>query len=201
MEILLTSIAFVVAARLRGPDGLRDPARRDVHGRRDGRGRAQAAGVNRLEHGRGVAVGRRRSRDRRDARICWARCRRATRLTYVTVLGGVLLGLGAYVNGACVFGAIARLGSGEWAYVVTPIGFYVGSLIVAYGFSPPARATLPYGSPVLVAALWLVLPFMAFQPALAAHPAFVCNAVRGIQRTRLGAPSQRIQKSFIMSSI
>ena len=42
------------------------------------------------------------------------------------VAGGVLLGVGAYVNRACVFGAIARLGSGEWAYIATPIGFYVG---------------------------------------------------------------------------
>ena len=32
-----------------------------------------------------------------------------------TVVGGALLGLGAWVNGACVFGAVARLGSGEWA--------------------------------------------------------------------------------------
>ena len=31
-----------------------------------------------------------------------------------TVLGGALLGLGAFVNRACVFGAIARLGSGQW---------------------------------------------------------------------------------------
>ena len=83
-------------------------------------------------------------------------------LSYLTVVGGVLLGLGAYINRACVFGAIARFGSGEWAYIATPVGIYVGSLIVAYGFSPPARATLPYGSPVLVVALWLALPFMAF---------------------------------------
>src|SRR4051794_19068794 len=34
----------------------------------------------------------------------------------LTVLGAALLGLGAWVNGACVFGAIARFGSGEWAY-------------------------------------------------------------------------------------
>ena len=44
-------------------------------------------------------------------------------VTAATVIGGMLLGLGAYVNGACVFGAIARLGSGEWAYAATPLGF------------------------------------------------------------------------------
>src|SRR6185436_16931862 len=44
----------------------------------------------------------------------------------------------------------------------TPVGIYVGSLIVAYGFSPPARGALPYGSPVLAGTGWLALPFMAF---------------------------------------
>lgn len=83
-------------------------------------------------------------------------------VSYLTVLGGVLLGLGAYINRACVFGAIARFGSGEWAYLATPFGIYVGCLIVAQGFSPPAHAKLPYGSPVLGAAVWLALPFAAF---------------------------------------
>jgi len=84
------------------------------------------------------------------------------RLSYSTVLGGVLLGLGAYINRACVFGAIARFGSGEWAYIATPLGIYVGSVIVTRGFSPPAAPPLPDGSPVLIGASWLVLPFVVF---------------------------------------
>lgn len=44
----------------------------------------------------------------------------------LTVLGGILLGLGAYVNGACVFGSVARLGSGEIGFVVTPLGYFLG---------------------------------------------------------------------------
>jgi len=43
-------------------------------------------------------------------------------VTAGTVFGGVLLGTGAWINRACVFGAIARLGSGEWSYAVTPLG-------------------------------------------------------------------------------
>ena len=70
-------------------------------------------------------------------------------VTFVTVLGGALLGLGAYVNKACVFGAIARLGSGEWAYLVTPLGFYVGCVTSAHVFPFPAQQKLPYDSPVL----------------------------------------------------
>jgi hypothetical protein len=83
-------------------------------------------------------------------------------LSYLTVLGGILLGLGAYLNRACVFGAIARFGSGEWAYIATPLGIYTGSLIVAYGFSPPAHPKLPYGSSVLASASWLAVAFTAF---------------------------------------
>src|SRR5512139_3135431 len=47
-----------------------------------------------------------------------------------TIAGGVLLGLGAFVDRACVFGAIARLGSGEWAYALTPVGYWLGCLTV-----------------------------------------------------------------------
>jgi toxin CptA len=98
-------------------------------------------------------------------------------LSWLTVTGGVLLGVGAYVNGACVFGAIARLGSGEWAYVVTPIGFYVGCLTVDPVFSPPAPVRLSDGLPVLQASMEVALLFGAFMlvrvlaPLLAAAPA------------------------------
>jgi toxin CptA len=79
-----------------------------------------------------------------------------------TVVGGALLGLGAYVNRACVFGAIARFGSGEWAYLLTPLGFYLGCLTVGPIFSAAVPAKLAQASPVLRAAAWLVLPFAAF---------------------------------------
>jgi toxin CptA len=46
-----------------------------------------------------------------------------------TVLGGMLLGIGAWLNQACVFGAIARIGSGQWAWLATPIGFFLGCLL------------------------------------------------------------------------
>jgi toxin CptA len=82
-------------------------------------------------------------------------------VSYLTVLGGALLGLGAWVNRACVFGAIARLGSGEWAYVVTPFGFYVGCLTVGSVFAIPPQSKLPYGSPVLQASAWVAFAFIA----------------------------------------
>lgn len=55
----------------------------------------------------------------------------------LTLAGGVLLGLGAWINRACVFGAVARIGSGQWAYLATPLGFFLGCLIPIAG---PASA-------------------------------------------------------------
>ena len=95
-------------------------------------------------------------------------------VTWVTVLGGALLGFGAYVNKACVFGAIARLGSGEWAYVATPLGFYAGCVSAPHVFTFPAQQKLSQASPVLAASAWVSLPFAAFmlwrfaQPLLSA---------------------------------
>jgi toxin CptA len=77
-----------------------------------------------------------------------------------TIAGGVLLGLGAWVNGACVFGAIARLGSGEWAYVLTPLGYYIGCLAVPAIFAPPAPERLAEPSPLFAAPAWLAVVFV-----------------------------------------
>jgi Sulphur transport len=63
-----------------------------------------------------------------------------------TFVGAVLLGIGAYINQACVFGSVARLGSGQWAYALTPVGFYLGALTAPLLFSqmmPAPLATLP----------------------------------------------------------
>ena len=59
-------------------------------------------------------------------------------------------------------GAIARLGSGEWAYVVTPVGFYVGCLTVGTIFSPPPPSKLSGSSPLFDAAMWLAVLFAGF---------------------------------------
>ncbi|HEV7576712.1 MAG TPA: YeeE/YedE thiosulfate transporter family protein [Caldimonas sp.] len=79
-----------------------------------------------------------------------------------TMVGGALLGLGAYINGACVFGAIARFGSGDWAYIVTPIGFYLGCLSVVPLFGVPMPTALGDGSPVLRASAAVAVAFVAF---------------------------------------
>ncbi|HMC17491.1 MAG TPA: YeeE/YedE thiosulfate transporter family protein [Albitalea sp.] len=111
-------------------------------------------------------------------------------LTAWTLAGAALLGVGAFVNRACVFGAIARLGSGEWVYLATPLGFYLGCLSVEALFAPPAAVPLAAGSPVLAApgwAAWLVLAAMGWRltrPLIALRH----TPLRALVATRLWAP-------------
>ena len=84
-------------------------------------------------------------------------------LTPWTLAGAALLGLGAYVNRACVFGAIARLGSGEWAYAATPLGYFLGCLSARWLFdAPPAIGKGSDGFMLVAAsgAIWLLVPLM-----------------------------------------
>ncbi len=81
-----------------------------------------------------------------------------------TLAGGVLLGLGAWLNGACVFGAVARLGSGEWAYALTPAGYFLGCATVTLLFAPAAPQPLATPSP-LFAAPAAALPAVALLAA------------------------------------
>ena len=72
-----------------------------------------------------------------------------------TVAGGALLGVGAAVNRACVFGAVARFGLGEWAYLATPVGFYLGCVAVQlFGPSLPAKSVVN-GSIIFSAPTWI----------------------------------------------
>jgi toxin CptA len=86
----------------------------------------------------------------------------------LTVLGGVLLGVGAFVNKACTFGSIAKLGAGHWAYAAMPIGFFAGCLLFEHYLAhlmpdilPPLLQTPPivHFYPIILgaAALWAVL--------------------------------------------
>jgi toxin CptA len=84
------------------------------------------------------------------------------RVTGWTFAGAALLGLGAWVNKACVFGAIARVGSGEWSYAATPVGYYAGCLTVDVLFGVPAVQKTAETSPVLAAAGWVALLFATF---------------------------------------
>lgn len=93
-------------------------------------------------------------------------------VTGFTVLGGVLLGLGAYVNNACVFGAIARLGSGQWVYLAMPMGFYIGCVSVNYLFAQPALPELTYGPFAQRIFPWAAAAFIAFMVLRLGRPLY-----------------------------
>lgn len=78
-----------------------------------------------------------------------------------TIAGGILLGLGAFAARACVFGAIARLGSGEWAYALVPTGFFLGCLVAGPVLAAAPAMPSAAMSPVLAAASWLMVPLAA----------------------------------------
>lgn len=79
-----------------------------------------------------------------------------------TFLGGLLIGLGAFVAGSCIVGAVARLGSGEWAYVLVPAGFYLGTFITAPLLGSAAPVATGFDSPIIAHALALIGPFLLF---------------------------------------
>jgi Sulphur transport len=87
-----------------------------------------------------------------------------------TVSGAFLLGWGAYINRACVFGTVARLSGGDWAYAFTPVGFYLGCkafIELPHAMTPQA---LPAGSvwfDVTPAWAWLVLALMCIRLSVA----------------------------------
>jgi uncharacterized protein len=89
------------------------------------------------------------------------------RLSWISLLGGLLFGIGAAINGACAFSTLARLADGQLAMLGTLGGFLLGvvgfELLAGAGllFAPPAGmplvgAVLAAGGAmsVLVLSLW-----------------------------------------------
>jgi toxin CptA len=106
-------------------------------------------------------------------------------LTAWTLLGGAIMGLGAFVARACVFGAVARIGSGDWAYLLVPVGFFLGCIA--------ARPLLDLAPPVKVASHSLLLD----QVGLVAVP-LVALAGWRLWRT-LSAARQRRLNEYVWS--
>lgn len=77
----------------------------------------------------------------------------------LSALGGVLLGLGALLADACMFGAIARIGSGQWAYLLTPLGYFLSCAAFSPSFGQ--RPPMVGGAPLLDAG-WLIVPLTVF---------------------------------------
>ena len=86
-------------------------------------------------------------------------------LTAWTLLGGAIMGLGAFIARACVFGAVARIGSGEWAYLLVPAGFLLGCVA--------ARPLLAVAPPLKIAPHSLLLDqAVLVAPRISRTPSF-----------------------------
>lgn len=93
-------------------------------------------------------------------------------LHWHAALGGALLGIGAFINGGCAFGVLARIGSGQWAWLATPPGFLAGFVLADRSFGavsampvaiPDWLQQVPIGLvPMIIAALLARLGWLAW---------------------------------------
>lgn len=74
-------------------------------------------------------------------------------LTGLALLGGVLFGLGAVLNGACAFGTVGHIGRGETAYLLVIPGFLAGAWLTTRFLPVPTPAPLD-AAPVVADQPW-----------------------------------------------
>lgn len=104
-----------------------------------------------------------------------------------TIVGGVLLGAGAWLNKACVFGTVAKIGSRDWAYLATPAGFVAGAAAVPLVRHPGTQSAADGVSPLLSFPGLALIAFTIF----AAWRIFrVLVSDRGTLAARIWAPHE-----------
>lgn len=101
-------------------------------------------------------------------------------LAWPVVAGGILLGLGALANGACVFGSIARIGNRDVNYLLTPPGYFLGSLAHA-GLVGAGVPGMPMEPSPGAASIFLLLIF-AGSLALSISQIWVTHREPGVSR-------------------
>lgn len=68
--------------------------------------------------------------------------------TMFTVVGGLLFGVGAAINGGCSFGTLIRLGGGDASFLATLTGLAVGSVLQRNALAFNATADVSSRSPL-----------------------------------------------------
>lgn len=108
---------------------------------------------------------------------------RATLITVWTVAGGMLLGLGAWVNGACVFGSVAAIGAGDWSYLAFPAGLAAGTAMMQAAAGAFGAAAF---APLLPVQVQPPIPFATLAPLWLAVAAILGSAIlwRRFRRSR-----------------
>ncbi len=93
----------------------------------------------------------------------------------MVLIGGVLLGAGAWLNRGCVFGTFVQLTSGNLNYLATLVGMVAGAAAAKaglYDVAPLKTETSLATAPGTVAVLWLILaalPALSRTVALSLH--------------------------------
>ncbi len=78
----------------------------------------------------------------------------------MVLIGGVVLGLGAWLNRGCVFGTFVQLTGGNLTYVATLMGMVAGAVGAKHALSeiaPLRTEASPLATPDMGAAAWLTL--------------------------------------------
>lgn len=76
----------------------------------------------------------------------------------IALLGGIVIGLGAYLNKGCFFGTFVQLVGGNLTYVGTLLGLSLGVIVtdlLLVGFKPQLNLAPLVAEPGLIAGLWL----------------------------------------------
>jgi Sulphur transport len=104
-----------------------------------------------------------------------------------TVVGGVLLGAGAWLNKACVFGTVAKIGSRDWVYLATPAGFVAGAAAVPLLRHPGSQSAADGVSPLLSLPELALIAFAIFATWRIIR---VLGSNRGTLAARIWAPHE-----------
>jgi toxin CptA len=117
-------------------------------------------------------------------------------LSWMTFLGGLLLGLGAYFNRACAVGTISKIGVGNINYLFTPIGIFI-SIFIFYHLPIDAPQQINDVSPItiypilffIISVVAIIFLFIYFTPR---------NKNLKFPQKIIGAPTTIISICFVL---
>jgi len=117
-------------------------------------------------------------------------------LSWMTFVGGIFLGLGAYFNRACAVGTISKIGVGNFNYLFTPIGMLI-SVFIFYHFPIDAPKEINDVSPItlypilffIISVIAIIFLFIYFTPR---------NKNLKFQQKIIGAPTSIISICFVL---
>lgn len=117
-------------------------------------------------------------------------------LSWMTFVGGILIGLGAYFNRACAVGTISKIGIGNLNYLFTPIGMLI-SVFIFYHFPNDGPIEI---NDVSLITLYPILFFIISVVAIFFLFIYFTSRNKNLKFTRkiIGAPTTIISICFVL---